>query len=294
MTKTKLKEPEAGSLFEAQTAPEPKPPAVKPGKQKAAGTAVAVASPKPPASLLEVIGRAAADPNVDVAKMRELLALKREIDAEEEAARFAAALLDAQREMLPIKKDRQNDHTKSWYATLEKVSKAVDRIAQKHGFSQAWGTADSPIPGHYRVVCDLSHGKCTRRYFLDLPSDTAGAKGTGNKSAVQGVGSTMSYGRRYLKVMMFDLVIEGEDKDGNRQKPAVSLISQEQVEQLIEQCEAVSCPKEKLCDHLRIDGLAKLPAARFDEAVRALTEYDANRRARLAKEASGESSQTRG
>ena len=56
------------------------------------------------------------------------------------------------------------------------------------------------------VLLDISHPCChTERYHGDFPADVAGPKGGGNKNPVQGVGSTLSYARRYLKVLALDL-----------------------------------------------------------------------------------------
>ena len=50
---------------------------------------------------------------------------------------------------------------------------------------------------------------------FDLALDGVGLKGNPNKTAVQASGSTISYGRRYLKLMVFDVVLTNEDNDGN-------------------------------------------------------------------------------
>ncbi len=44
---------------------------------------------------------------------------------------------------------------------------------------------------------------------LELPVDT-----TGDKNAVQAVGSTMSYGQRYVARMLLNLTSRGDDDDG--------------------------------------------------------------------------------
>ena len=46
---------------------------------------------------------------------------------------------------------------------------------------------------------------------IPLSIDSSGAKNN-----VQGVGSTISYGKRYLVGMLLNLVFEGEDDDGHR------------------------------------------------------------------------------
>src|SRR5437868_10847937 len=46
--------------------------------------------------------------------------------------------------------------------------------------------------------------------FMPAPPDTSGGKST-----VQGVGSTNSYLRRYIACNIFNIVVVGEDDDGN-------------------------------------------------------------------------------
>lgn len=252
-----------------------------------AANAVAIREPERP-SLIAVIARASTDKRVDVAKMKELLTMQQEIEARDAEREFNRALHAAQGEIPKIVKDRENESTHSRYATLEKVSTQVDHIARKHGFTMSFGTDDSPLAGHYRIVCDLAHsGGHTRRYQCDLQGDVLGPKGNPTqKTPIQGTGSTMSYGRRYLKVMMFDLVIVGEDKDGNRQVDATPL-SMEQAQKIREYAEAVGCPLDHLLDHLKkirasefgaVESVPDIPAAMFDYVINRLRIYDDTRK----------------
>jgi hypothetical protein len=241
---------------------------------KAAAATVRKIEPQQPPNLLAVVAAAAADPRVDVAKMKELLAMQREIERADQERAFNRAMLAAQSDMPKIVKDRKNDHTKSRYATLERVSIDVDPVARKHGFSMSFGTEDSPLPGHYRIVCDLAHeGGHTRRYQIDLESDSAGAKGTSNKTPVQGVGSTASYGRRYLKVMMFDLVIVNEDRDGS---PKNDSITEQQVKNLRDYIDQVEAIEAKVCEVMGIETLEDLPAKNYRQIVDRLRAFGKN------------------
>jgi hypothetical protein len=263
------------------TAPKPEPAkAEKPAKTK---TALAVVPPPEPKNLLAIIYQAVADPRCDTAKMRELLTMQREVEERNEAREFNVALLAAQNEIPKIVKDRQVE-SKYRYATLEKVSKEVDHIARKHGFSMTFGTDDSPLKDHYRIVCDLAHvGGHVRRYKIDLKCDDVGAKGTSNKTAVQGVGSTTSYGRRYLKVMMFDLIIVGEDTDGNRNKADViedaqdgeALISNKQMDDLVKAIADCGVGVPRFCKTYKIEKVADLPAEFYDRAMKSCAQFKA-------------------
>lgn len=168
-----------------------------------------------PASLIEIISRVAADPNCDVDKMERLLQMQERLVAREAEVAFNEAMQAAQAEMPQVLRDKKNDQTNSHYARLETIDKTIKPIIARHGFSLSFGTADSPREGHYRVTCIVSHiGGHSRNYHADLPADNAGIKGSVNKTPTHAFGSSMSYGRRYLKLLIFDLATT-EDDDGN-------------------------------------------------------------------------------
>lgn len=253
--------------------------------------AVAVLPPPPPQNMLAIIAQAAANPAVDVAKMQALLSMQQDIEKLDRERAFNSAMHAAQSEMPRIARDRKAEH---WtYATLEKVSRDIDPVARKHGFSLSYD-AEPADAGTIRVVVDVMHTSgMTRRYrFPTLVADDVGIKGSRNKTQVQGSGSSVSYARRYLKCMVFDIAIAGEDIDGAKAKAAakreveiIPAITEEQVVQLIELCEAVECPKERFCTHMGVKGIALIPAREFDAAVAALRGYDENRKERAAKAA---------
>lgn len=279
-------------------------------KAKPTGTSIATVEVQaPPTNLLAVIARAASLPNIDVSKMKELLAMQREIEGSQDAAAFNRALLAARQAMPLIVRDRENPHTRSKYPALENVSQNIDKICASHGFASSFGTADSPLPQHYRIVCDLSHSYgtpdyprgSTRRYHIDLESDTAGAKGTSNKTAVQGVGSTMSYGRRYLKVMIWDLTIVGEDNDGARKARAASntaaetpsqkdegpkTINGSQAKQLIKAIDECGVEIGVFMEKYKINAAHELLTSQFDEAIQNCRDYGARRKASPKQETS--------
>jgi hypothetical protein len=51
---------------------------------------------------------------------------------------------------------------------------------------------------------------------MDLSRDDLGANGQPSKTRLHGEGSTFSYGCRYLTTSIFNIVIAGQDDDGNR------------------------------------------------------------------------------
>lgn len=228
-----------------------------------------------PKTMLQMVADAARDKSVDVAKMRELLGLLKE-----EQARIILnpAIIAVQRACPRIVTDAINTHTKSKYAKLEKVSGELEPFMRSAGLAITWSTADSPLPLHYRVVANLIHEQsgAERQYFLDAPSDAKGPQGGGNKSEVQGVGSTVSYLRRYLKLMIFDVTIVGEDTDG---AAASKYISSDQMQELVDLCGKSGVSKEKVCQFAKVAELNEIPASRFREVSIAVRAFAAGKKA---------------
>jgi hypothetical protein len=220
--------------------------------------------------ILNVIAKAAADPNVDVDKLERLLAMQERVLAREAEQAFNAALLSAQDEIRPIHRNKKNSSTNSTYADLEAVSDAIDPIFRTHGFTSSFGTTDCPLEGHYRVTCRLSHtGGHSRDYQADVPADMAGVKGNQNKTATHGFGSALSYGRRYLKLLIAD--VPTTDDDG-RAASNGGPINAEQVRVLNGLCDAVKADKAAFCRYLKIDALPDLAAGEYNNAVHVLTQ----------------------
>lgn len=167
-------------------------------------------------ALVQVIERAARDPNIDIDKMERLLAMQERIFDRNAAADYNAAMAACQAEMPQIVPRSNNSQTNSLYAALEEIDRIARPVYTKHGFALSFGTADCPIQSYYRQTCKVSHrGGHSEERQADLPIDTVGIKGTPNKTGVQGFGSTMTYGQRYITKLVFNIVIGGLDDDGN-------------------------------------------------------------------------------
>ncbi len=221
-----------------------------------------------PVTLMQIISRAASDPATDVDKFERLTALYERLAARQAEQQFNQAMRDAQAEIKPVFRNRPNEQTRSRYADLQAVSEAIDPIVTRHGFSQSFGTDQSPLEGHYRVTCKLAHvGGHSRDYFGDVPSDTVGMKGTANKTATHGFGSSMSYGRRYLKLMIWD-VATTDDDDGNM--AGGQTISPAQIDALTILADQVKADVTAFCAYLNVESIASIPVRDYKKAEAAL------------------------
>lgn len=145
-----------------------------------------VPAPAAPASLMQALASAAADPRMDVAKVERLYAMHKEMMAREAEAAFNDAMARAQAHVEPIARDRRNDHTKSMYATLAAINDAITPVYSAEGLSVSFDTyspeRDKDLPalpaGWVRVIAIVSHkGGHSRRYHLDGPLDDADRHG---------------------------------------------------------------------------------------------------------------------
>jgi hypothetical protein len=221
-----------------------------------------------PAGILDIISRAASDPSIDVAKTEKLLEMYERIAGKNAEVAFNQAMKASQEEMPKILRNKENSQTNSRYADLEKVNAAIVPVYTKHGFSLSFGTADCPIPGHYRVTCLVSHvAGHSRTYQADVPADMTGMKGNQNKTATHGFGSTMSYGRRYLTLLVFNITLTNEDSDGNQPQDGVSDEQIANIEALITE---TGSDKVKFLRYLKVSKLSDIPAANYSTVIQLL------------------------
>ena len=164
-------------------------------------------------SVLNMIARAASDPAVDIGKLEALMAMQERVLARENARLFASDMAEAQAEMEPVIRDAVNPFIGNKYARLEAIDKEIRPIYTQYGFSVRY-RCDACREGAVKVVCIVSHrAGHTEEFPIEAPLDAAGSKGQTNKPAVQAVGSTITYLRRYALTMAFNVVMENDSDD---------------------------------------------------------------------------------
>lgn len=221
-----------------------------------------------PGGLTQMIERLTANPEIPVDKLGKLLEMQERIMDRQAEMDFNAAMRASQAELEPVRRDATNEQTNSKYTLLETLNAAIVPVYTKHGFSLSFGTADSPLADHYRVTCKVSHiGGHSRLYQADVPADMTGLKGNPNKTRTHAFGSTMSYGRRYLTLLIFNVSLK-EDDDGN--KAGQETVSKEQIANIEALMTEVGADKARFLKWAKVSSIDEVPACNYLAVVQAL------------------------
>jgi hypothetical protein len=230
------------------------------------------------AAVLSMIERAARDPSVDIDKLERLMKMQEDRANKIAQKAFDVALAEMQPKLPVIGRKgrievrektssgkRDGDLQQSTpYALWEDINEAIRPILAEHGFSLTFRHGRTP-EGLVTVTGILAH----REGHREEDTFTLQHDSTGSKNAVQAVGSSNSYGKRYTAINLLNITTRGQDDDG-RAAGADDTITQDQVEQLIALADEVHADKRAFCQYFKVEGIAQLPAKEFNRAVSAL------------------------
>src|SRR3984885_1337196 len=128
----------------------------------------------------------------DVTLIERLMGLQERWEANQACKSFDAAIADAKALIPPIERNATGHNSKR-YANFAAIATVVDPILSAHGLSYRFRTTQSD---KISVTCILSHkAGHSEETTLAGPADTSG-----NKNAIQAIGSTLTYLQRYSLV----------------------------------------------------------------------------------------------
>lgn len=202
----------------------------------------------------------AVERGADIETLEKLMALQERWEANQARKAFDSAVADAKAEIKPVSKNRTG-HNQKRYADFAAYANEVDPIISKYGLSYRFRTMqDEKI----HVTCILSHRDGhSEESPLSGPPDA-----TGNKNAIQAIGSTLTYLQRYT--LMQALGLAAADDDDGAEAGIGGKISQEQVKQILDLVVEVNADIAKFCAYLNVEAVPDIPAKRFGDAVAAL------------------------
>ena len=161
-------------------------------------------------ALIDVIERLVTNPAADVAKLRELIDMQREMLREQARIQFEADFVEMQKE-LPIIAEKGeikvNGSIRSKFARHEDITEIVRPILAKWGFSLRHKNEQHDKT--MTITAILSH----RSGHQATDTFTCSPDNSGGKNDVQAMGSTREYGRRYTTESILNIVTRGQDTD---------------------------------------------------------------------------------
>lgn len=170
-------------------------------------------------ALINMIERAATNPDVDIDKLERMFQLYKEQQSRQAEMAYNAALARLQSKLPEIKENGEIKHNGkliSRYKKWEDISRAIKPCLSEEGFALSFrvNTGDQV---HVRAVLahESGHSEDTT---IALPADTSGSK-----NPVQAVASSVSYGKRYTAESLLNITSPGQDDDAqSAYAPAVA------------------------------------------------------------------------
>ncbi len=185
-------------------------------------------------AIIQVIERAALNPDVDIDKMERLLQMQERVMDRQAMMAYSAAMAAMQTELPSIEERGKTNN--GCYATLEDIVDTVRPIMQKHGFAVSFRIQTQERGIQVTGVLMHKDGHREETSML-LPADMSG-----NKNAVQAFGSSTSYGKRYVLSALLNITTRGQDDNGNAASGVrlVTPFQAGQIQRLISQCPATT------------------------------------------------------
>ena len=213
----------------------------------------------PETGLITMIERVAMSPDADIAKLEKMLDMQERVLDRQSKQAFAADMAAMQAD-LPIIAETSSGHNNK-YAKFDSIIAKVRPIMQVYGFAVAFEvdqSQDKMIKVTAKVTHKDGHSDSTS---IALPADSGGSK-----NAVQAIGSTVSYGKRYTFCALLNIAT-GEDDDA---QSAVEFISETQLADLKALLSELKRKEADFAKYLKVPAIAYLPAKDYKRAIKVL------------------------
>lgn len=198
----------------------------------------------------------------DLGSVKEMLAMSRELAAEQARRAFDAAVAAAKAD-IPIVAKNAKGHNDKRYADFSAYAAALREVLATHGLSYRFKTDQTD---KITVTCVLSH----KDGHSESNSLSGPADASGSKNAIQAIGSTLTYLQRYTLIQALGLAA-GDDDDGYAAgSKDTGPITPDQVKAILALADDVGADLERLCSYFKIAAVPDLPARDFDRAIAAL------------------------
>lgn len=168
-----------------------------------------------PASLLESVMRAVANPDLDPARLREFLEIGRQLEADDAKKQFNSAMAEMKPKLPAIRKDGQIIYKAgakpTTFAKWDDIHRACMPVLSEHGFTCSFS---SELQGSNALLVKMTvrhTGGHEDPATLPVPwLDSGGAK-----SPAQQAASSFTLAQRQVFIKYFNILTEDSDDDGS-------------------------------------------------------------------------------
>ena len=214
----------------------------------------------------------------DLDKLKQLLDLQKEWESNEAKKSFNTAMSVVHSNIPAVCKSKKNNQTNSKYAELDEIIIKTKSVYTNEGFSVSFYEGDGAPAEHVRVCIDIQHrqGHSQTRYY-DVPLDGFGIKGNANMTKIHAKASSVSYGRRYLLCMIFNIPTN-DDNDGNNGSfaGAQEVLNDSQLNEITNYLDNYGVDQVKFLKYVssitktEINAVEGIPASKFDILIKML------------------------
>lgn len=219
-----------------------------------------VASPPAPMTPLGLVG-AALERGADEQVLAHLIGLHERTRHDDARRAFEAALAAAKAEIPVIAKTQLSSVGRTSYRheDMAEIARTIGPILSRHGLAYRFRSrAEGEL---VTVICVISH----REGHSEENSLSAGADHSGEKNAIQAIGSALTYLQRMTLKAALGLAA-AEDDDARAAGPGQT-ITRQQVRELLTLADEVAADQGALLRFFEIKAFAELPARRFRQAL---------------------------
>jgi len=222
-------------------------------------------------SFFAAIERLAKNPDVDVAKIQQIMDMQEQVLDRNAKQAFNASMMRAQNRIELVVAKKTNEQTHSKYADLKAILLKTKPIYTGEGFSLMFYEGETPKENHKRVCVDIMHEQGhTEQRHGDFAIQTTGIAGKAMMTQIHGEGSTFSYGRRYLTCMVFNIPT-GDDDDGNAAgQGKVEYVSDKQKSTIVDFIIDRGVDEKKFLAFMKVESLDKILTKDYDNAIKNL------------------------
>lgn len=232
-------------------------------------------------SMLSIIERVVSDPAIDTNKIQALLDMQRQLMRDQAERELNTALSEV---IIPVVKKNGKIPLKDSgglirelaFAKWPDIYKALMPILRGKNLSLSFtAPARKNDGGGAEMTGRLSHKDgAFRESQISLPLDT----GPGRNN-LQAMGSTISYGKKYLTFMLLNIATEDEDDDGNTAEP----ITTEQAAELHQRLLDTKSDIKKFCKLFGVDDVRKIQQRDHKKALALIAAKNAEKKVEAQK-----------